>query len=200
MSDPAVSSPPLVPEGFDVDIYVVLGGYGPIGRAYREIDEEKADRETLIRHLIEGQYERVLRIVAFDTAQGWSRDVSTEIALEVVERARAQGEELTGLVRKFVYWELERAERRQLGSGGRKTATAHPGWEGVGVRRDGPILQRTPLLKRLHLQFLLNLGKTGLAVGIWRIVKDHTGNTHLAFDTYKDIARTQSHAFDFQIV
>jgi hypothetical protein len=112
MTDPAVPSPSLVPEGFDVDVYVVLEDYGKIGRAYREVYEEKGDRETLIRHLIKGQYEHPVRFVAFNTAQGWSRDVSTEIAREVVQRARAQGEELTGPVRQFVDWELERAERR----------------------------------------------------------------------------------------
>ena len=114
MSAAAVSSPPLVPEGFDVDVYVVLEDYGPIGCAYREVPEEKGDRETLIRHLIEGQYQHVVRIVAFNTAQGWSRDVSTEIAREMIERARAHGEELTGPVRQFVDWELEREERRQV--------------------------------------------------------------------------------------
>jgi hypothetical protein len=102
-----------VPEGFDIDVYVVLEDYGQIGRAYREVDEEKGDRETLIRRLIEGQYDRPVRIVAFNTAQGWSRDVSTEIAREVVQRARANGDELTGPVRRFVDWELERAERHQ---------------------------------------------------------------------------------------
>jgi hypothetical protein len=107
-----VSSPPLVPEGFDTDVYVVLEDYGPIGRAYREIDEEKADRETLLRRLVEGQYDHPIRIVAFNTAQGWSRDVSTEIARELLERASAKGEELTGPVRAFVEWEIERAERR----------------------------------------------------------------------------------------
>jgi hypothetical protein len=110
---PSHHSPPLVPEGFDIDVYVVLEDYGHIGRAYREVDEEKGDRETLIRHLIEGQYDHPVRIVAFNTAQGWSCDVSTEIARGVVQRARAQGEELTGPVRQFVDWELERAERRR---------------------------------------------------------------------------------------
>jgi hypothetical protein len=97
--------PTAVPEGFDIEVYVVVEDYGNIGRAYREVDEEKGDRATLIRHLIEGQYDRPVRIVAFNTAQGWSRDVSTEIAREVVQRARAQGEELTGPVRQFVDWE-----------------------------------------------------------------------------------------------
>jgi hypothetical protein len=59
------------------------------------------------------KYEHVARIVAFNTAQGWSRDVSTEIAHEVVQRARAHGGSLTGPVWQFVDWELERAERRR---------------------------------------------------------------------------------------
>jgi hypothetical protein len=113
MSDPAFSSPPLVPEGFDIDVYVVMQDFRNFGRAYCETDEERADRETLIRGLIDGQYDHPVRIIAFNTAQGWSRDVSTEIACEVVQRARAQGDELTGQVRQFVEWELERAERRQ---------------------------------------------------------------------------------------
>ena len=91
----------------------MLEDYGQIGRAYRVVDEEKGDRETLVRHLIEGQYEHPVRIVAFNTAEGWSRDVSTEIAREIFQRARAQGEELTGPVRQFVDWELERAERQR---------------------------------------------------------------------------------------
>jgi hypothetical protein len=49
------SNPPLVPGpeiGFDV--YLVLDDFGRLGRAYRETDEEHADRETVIRALIDG--------------------------------------------------------------------------------------------------------------------------------------------------
>jgi hypothetical protein len=80
MSEEVALSPPLVPEGFDVDVYLRLEDYRPIGRAYREVDEEKGDRETVVRHLIKGQYEHPVRIVAFNTAQGWARDVSTDRA------------------------------------------------------------------------------------------------------------------------
>ncbi len=103
MSD--VASPPIVPEGFDTDVYVVLEDFGQIGRAYRETDEERADRETLIRDLIAGQYDHPVRIVAFNTAQGWSRDVSAEIAREISNRASAKGEDLTGPVQAFVEYE-----------------------------------------------------------------------------------------------
>ncbi len=39
-----------------------------------------ADRATLLQYLHEGQCEHPVRIVAFSTAQGWSRDVTDEIA------------------------------------------------------------------------------------------------------------------------
>jgi hypothetical protein len=92
---------------------VVLEDFGKIGRAYREVDEERGDRESLMRHLLEGQYEHVVRIIAFNTAQGWSRDVSNEIAREINDQASRKREVLTGPVKGFVEEEMERAERRR---------------------------------------------------------------------------------------
>ena len=40
-------------------------------------------RAVLIRHLMEGQYSDPVRVVAFNTAAGWSRDVTEEIAREL---------------------------------------------------------------------------------------------------------------------
>jgi hypothetical protein len=45
---------------------------GHLGRSWRETDAERADRETLIRDLVEGQYSHPVRIVAFNTTEGWS--------------------------------------------------------------------------------------------------------------------------------
>jgi hypothetical protein len=36
-----------------------------------------------IRNLLEGQYFAPVRIIAFNTAEGWSRDVTEEIAAEL---------------------------------------------------------------------------------------------------------------------
>jgi hypothetical protein len=44
---------------------------GPLGRAWRETDEEDTDRETLIRDLMEGHFRHPMRIIAFNTAEGW---------------------------------------------------------------------------------------------------------------------------------
>jgi len=37
-------------------------------------------------HLLDGQYEEPVRIVAFNTAQGWSRDVTVDIVDELRRR------------------------------------------------------------------------------------------------------------------
>jgi len=44
------------------------------------------DRETLIRALVQGEFSRPVRIVAFNTAEGWSRDVTRDIADELRRR------------------------------------------------------------------------------------------------------------------
>ncbi len=103
-------SPSIVP-GFDADVYLVLDDFGKIGRAYREVDEEKGDRETLIRGLTDGQYNNPVRIVCFNTAEGWSRDVTEEIAREIQDRAASKGEELSPGLRDFVDYQLELAGR-----------------------------------------------------------------------------------------
>jgi hypothetical protein len=70
---------PTPPDGGDV--YLVLNDFGGlIGRCWCETDEESTDREVLIADLLDGQYSNPVRIVAFNTAEGWSRDVSAEIA------------------------------------------------------------------------------------------------------------------------
>ena len=64
----------------------MLDDFGLHARGWRETRDAEADRETLIRNLLDGQYEDPIRIVAFNTAQGWSRDVTDEIASELDQR------------------------------------------------------------------------------------------------------------------
>jgi hypothetical protein len=71
----------------DVTVYLVVNDFGKFGKAFVETDIAEADREAIIRSFISGQYSNALRVVAFNTAEGWSRDVSEDIANEVLERA-----------------------------------------------------------------------------------------------------------------
>jgi len=85
-------SPSLVPEDDNREVYLVLDDFGGrIGRAWRETNEE-TDRAAIIRDLLGSQYVNPVRIVAFNTAEGWSRDVSFEIAAELEERCAERGD------------------------------------------------------------------------------------------------------------
>ena len=92
-------SPSLVPEETHRDVYLVLDDFGHRGRAWREADEAGRDRETLIRDLIEDQYENPVRIVAFNIAEGWCRDVSVDIADELRRRYAEYDEVSEGVLK-----------------------------------------------------------------------------------------------------
>ena len=85
-------SPSIVPEDTNRDIYLVLDHFGVLGRVWRETDETDANRTKLIQNLLEGQYEEPVRIVAFNTAEGWSREVTEEIAAELAQACAGYGE------------------------------------------------------------------------------------------------------------
>ncbi|HVI77997.1 MAG TPA: hypothetical protein VM715_07505 [Candidatus Acidoferrum sp.] len=47
--------------------------------------------ETVIADMLDGQYKNPVRVVGFTTAEGWSRDVSEDVAREVRQRCAGQG-------------------------------------------------------------------------------------------------------------
>lgn len=106
-------SPPLVP-GFDIDVYLVLDDFGPLGRAYRETDENHTDKESVIRDLTSGFYNNPVRIVCFNTHDGTSRDATFEIAQDIKDRADRKGEKLSPGLREFIEYELSRGSQLQL--------------------------------------------------------------------------------------
>jgi hypothetical protein len=91
-------------EGDDRDIYLVLDQFdAQIGRAWRETDEEDTDFETLVRHLLEDQYSNPVRVVAFNTAEDWSRGVSDDVADELRGAVQRQWQD-TGITRGGHNW------------------------------------------------------------------------------------------------
>ena len=86
----------------DATVYLVEEDFGQLGRAYRETDAAEADRETIIRNFISGQYKNALRVVAFNIAEGWSRDVSEDIANEVLDRAYDADDTLSEGTKRFI--------------------------------------------------------------------------------------------------
>ncbi|MGC2318198.1 MAG: hypothetical protein WA615_17150 [Bradyrhizobium sp.] len=100
-------SPSIVPDDTNRDVYLVLDDFGRLGRAWSETDEAETSRATLVRNLLDGQYENPVRIVAFNTVEGWSRDATVDIADEV-RRRYVEYDEVSESVLKF----LEATNRR----------------------------------------------------------------------------------------
>jgi len=90
-----------------IDLFFVGVAYAafPIDRSRKwrlgETDEAATNRTWIIRSLLEGNYESPVRIVAFNTAEGWSRDVTVDIADEL-RRRLVDHEEVPASVLRFV--------------------------------------------------------------------------------------------------
>jgi hypothetical protein len=105
------ASPSIAPENADV-VYLVLDDLGGrLGRTWRETDEDDTDRETLIRDLLDGQYANPAWIVAFKADEGWSRDVTQDIADELWERCAG---EVPASLQDFLDRYPSRPQARQL--------------------------------------------------------------------------------------
>ena len=76
-------TPTIVPYGADQTVYLVIDRLGRLGSAYRETEIERTDLETIITDLMSGQFNDPIRVVAFNTLEHWSQDVSEDIALEI---------------------------------------------------------------------------------------------------------------------
>ena len=95
-------SPSIAPVVDDRDVYLVLDDFGRLGRSWRETDEESTDRVAIVQDLLEGQYNSPVRVIAFNTAEGWSRDVSEEIADALVEACVGDDRQIPSALEEFV--------------------------------------------------------------------------------------------------
>jgi hypothetical protein len=95
-------TPSIVPKGDDQNVYLVVDDFGRNGRVYREADVETTDLETVILDLLEGQYKNPIRVVAFNTAEKWSQDVSADVAHELRRRCDLQLRDVPFFLQDFV--------------------------------------------------------------------------------------------------
>jgi hypothetical protein len=96
-------TPSLVPYGADQTVYLVIDRFGGgLSTVYRETEVERADLETIITDLMSGQFNDPTRIVAFNTLEHWSEDVSEYIAFEIQTRCDIEGARVPEHIRDFV--------------------------------------------------------------------------------------------------
>jgi hypothetical protein len=79
----------------------VLNDFGQLDRAYVETDEAAADEQTVVNNISDGEYSNPVRVVAFNTAEEWSRDVTDDIARALLDR-EAREADLSESARRFV--------------------------------------------------------------------------------------------------
>jgi hypothetical protein len=95
-------TPSIVPKrSDDQTVYIVLDDFGANGQAYREADPERVDLETVISDLLEGQCGSPVRVIGFNTAEGWSRDVSADVARELRQRCDLQSRDVPVFLQDF---------------------------------------------------------------------------------------------------
>jgi hypothetical protein len=91
-----------VPYGADQTVYLVIDCFAGSTGVYRETEVERTDAETVISDLMSGQFNDPVGVVAFNTLEHWSRDVSEQIALEIQTRCDIEREDIPESLRDFV--------------------------------------------------------------------------------------------------
>ena len=105
----------LAPEPHsDVTVHIVLD-FGNSGRAYRETPEEAADFNAVVDDLMAGEFNHPIRVIAFNISEGWSRDVSDQVARELLKRVAKEDMPLGRPARRFVELHLDAAELLRAG-------------------------------------------------------------------------------------
>lgn len=95
-------TPSIVPAGDDQTVYLVADDLGKLGAVWRETDYETTDLETVITDLLTGQCQNPIRVIAFNTAERWSQDVSEDIAHELRRRCELQLRDVPASIQDFV--------------------------------------------------------------------------------------------------
>jgi hypothetical protein len=95
-------TPSIVPNVADQTVYMVVDDLGHLGEVWREAGVEMTDLESVITDLLEGQYRSPVRVIAFNVAEDWARDVSEDVAHELCRRCDLRLTELPESLRDFV--------------------------------------------------------------------------------------------------
>lgn len=91
---------PSIPYGADETVFVVVENSGGGGSAGRET--ELADLESVVAKLLAGQIGDPIRVLAFNTLEHWSEDLSADVAREIQTRCDIDGVPVPDHLKDFV--------------------------------------------------------------------------------------------------
>jgi hypothetical protein len=93
-------SPSLAPF-HEEPVHLVLCDFGRLGLAYQETDPVMTEC-MVVESMLAGEYDRPIQVVAFSISEGWARDVSEDVAHDVLEQARKERRLIPAGTRKFL--------------------------------------------------------------------------------------------------
>jgi len=87
---------------FDRSFFTILcrAHNGDIYSAERTLGA--TDRAAVVKDIADGQVEDVLAVLEFNPAEGWSKDASADIALDVLRYCLTEDGEIAGICLDFV--------------------------------------------------------------------------------------------------
>lgn len=95
-------TPSIVPNGYDETVYLVVD-CGEHGCVWREAEVGCTDLETVITDLLTAQYADPLCVVALNSNENWSRDVTADIAVEIKRRCDLANDDVPPWLEDFVH-------------------------------------------------------------------------------------------------
>jgi hypothetical protein len=105
--------PSIVPKDDEEKSYLLVDDFGNLGHCWQGTDIEATDLEIVIGDLPDGHYNSPARVIGFNTADGWSSDVSEELAEELQRRCDLKLTALPASLEQFVR-RFHGADREQL--------------------------------------------------------------------------------------
>lgn len=94
-------TPPIVPYGADQTVYLVVEAAGP-ERPSRQTAVERSDLESIITDLMSGRFGNPIGILAFNTLEHWTDDLSKDVAREIQCRCDIEGDNIPDHLVDFV--------------------------------------------------------------------------------------------------
>src|SRR3974390_2393778 len=92
---------PSIPPDFNFDTYLGVDEFETCS-VYREADEVEANRADVIRQIIEGEFNRAVRVLAFNISEGWARAATEDIATSIMHQARRKAGRVSPPAQEFV--------------------------------------------------------------------------------------------------
>ncbi len=95
-------SPLIVPYGADQTIYLVVDSFASRDGACREIELERSDLDMVVSDLLSGEFNAPVRVIAFNTLEHWTEDISQQVAWEIQSCCDAEAAPVPDYLSDFV--------------------------------------------------------------------------------------------------